>query len=146
MIRDISLYDVNPICEMLVDLRNESPEYNFVNEDWDYVPKHLQAMIIQPAFIGVIDDDYRGFMFGSVDRHWYSSRVDAFEQLLFVGSAFRGTMLAPRLIRAFEDRARSRQAENVYAGATTGMSEDRTIKLYERMGYKLTLPGVRKVL
>lgn len=146
MIRDISLYDVTPICELLVDLRRESPEYAFVREDWDYVPVRLSNMICQPSFIGVIDDDYKGFMFGCVEEHWYSSRIDAFEQLLYVGSPYRGTMLAPKLIKAFERVAKSRGAANIYAGATTGMQEERTIELYKRLGYRTTQPAVRKEL
>lgn len=146
MIREISLYDVGPICELLCDLQVESPEYNFVQQDWDYVPPRLKNMICQPSFIGVIDDDYKGFMFGEVSEHWYSSRIDAFEQLLYVAAPHRGTMLAPRLIKSFEALAKSRGAANVYAGATTGMDEDRTIELYKRLGYRTTLPAVRKEL
>lgn len=146
MIRDMSLYDVNAVCELLVDLRNESPEYKFVNEDWDHVPPRLRDMICHPGFIGVIDDDYRGYMIGYVQDHWYSSRIDAFEQLLYVAKDHRGSMLAPRLIKAFEKKAKEKGAENVYAGATTGMNEERTIELYKRLGYRVTLPGVRKEL
>jgi GNAT superfamily N-acetyltransferase len=146
MIRDISLYDVNAICELLVDLRNESPAYAFVDQDWDYVPPRLRDLICLPSFIGVIDDDYNGFMFGHVEEHWYSSRIDAFEQMLYVAKPHRGTMLAPRLIKEFEKLARDRGAANVYAGATTGMEEARTIQLYMRLGYKTTLPAVRKEL
>ncbi|QIG67209.1 N-acetyltransferase protein [Rhizobium phage RHEph15] len=146
MIRDISLYDVGPICELLVDLRNESPNYGFVEQDWEYVPPRLREMICLPGFVGVIDDDYKGFMFGSVEAHWYSSRVDAFEQLLYVGEPYRGTMLAPRLIKAFEQRCKAAGAHTIYAGATTGMNEERTIALYQRMGYRTTMPAVRKEL
>ncbi|QWY83426.1 N-acetyltransferase protein [Rhizobium phage RHph_X3_9] len=146
MIRDMSLYDTLSVCEMLVDLRNESPEYAFVEEDWNYVPQQLNRMICDPDFIGIIDDDYRGFMIGSVQQHWYSSRRDAYEQLLWIGAPYRGTALAPRLIKAFEAKARSLGAVNLYAGASTGMNEERTIQLYERLGYtRLTAP-VRKKL
>lgn len=146
MIRDISLYDVGPICELLVDLGNESPAYAYVAKDWDYVPPRLREMICLPGFIGIIDDDYKGFMFGSVEAHWYSSRIDAFEQLLYVGAPYRGTMLAARLIKAFEQRAKAAGAKNIYAGATTDMQEERTIRLYERLGYRTTMPAVRKEL
>lgn len=146
MIRKMSLYDVVPVCEMLVDLRNSSPEYNFVEEDWDYVPPRLKAMLCDPNFIGFIDDDYRGFMVGGVSQYWYSARKDAFEQLLWVNEEARGGMLAPRLIKAFEKRARELGAEYIHAGASTGMSENRTIQLYERMGYDVQTPSVRKKL
>lgn len=146
MIRPMSLYDVVPVCEMLVDLRDESPEYSYGEEDWDYVPAQLKNMICDPLFIGFIDDDYRGFMIGGCQQHWFSRRIDAYEQLLFVGQEYRGGLLAPRLVRRFERRARELGAIHVYAGASTGMNEERTIQLYERMGYtRLTAP-VRKRL
>ncbi|QOE32152.1 acyltransferase [Rhizobium phage Paso] len=146
MIRQLSLYDVVPICEMLIDLREESPEYQHVIEDWDHVPKYLKELICHPSFVGVMDDDYRGFMMGYVQEHWYSRRLDAQEQLLYVCPQHRGTLLAPRLIKSFEKEAKAKGALNVYAGATTGMAEERTIQLYERLGYRRTLPGVRKEL
>ena len=146
MIRPVSLYDVTPICELLVDLRRESPEYSFVEEDWSYVPDKLYAMICDPDFCGVIDDDYRGFMIGACQQHWYSTRRDAYEQLLYVGPEYRGGALAVKLIKAFEAQAKHMGAVHVYAGATTGMNEERTLQLYERMGYtRLTTP-VRKAL
>lgn len=145
-LRQISLYDVDMICELLVELRRASPEYAFVREDWTHVPPRLQHMICQPTFIGVIDEDFRGFMFGSIEEHWYSSRIDAFEQLLYVAEEWRGGMLAVRLIKGFEAEARRRGAENIYAGATTGMQEGRTIELYKKLGYRTTLPAVRKEL
>lgn len=146
MIRDMSLYDVGPLCELLMDLQRESPAYQFVEHDWSYVPDQLRHLICLPSFIGVIDDDYKGFMFGQVEAHWYSRRVDAFEQLLYVDAPHRGTMLAARLIKAFEQRAKDRGATTVYAGATTDMQDDRTIRLYQALGYRTTLPAVRKEL
>lgn len=146
MIREISLYDVVPICEMLVDLRNESPTYGYGEEDWGYVPSQLKHMITDPSFIGFIDDDFRGFMLGAVCSYWYSRRKDAHEQLLWINAEARGGMLAPRLIKRFEQKARELGAVHVYAGASTGMSEERTIQLYERLGYtRLTTPVKRKL-
>lgn len=146
MIRQMSLYDVVPVCEMLVDLKNSSPEYSFVVEDWDYVPNQLKNLLCNPKFIGVIDDDYRGFMIGAVDQYWYSSRKDAFEQTLLVNEEARGGMLALRLIKAFEKRAKELGAEYIHCGSTTGINEERTIQLYERMGYQRMTASVRKKL
>lgn len=146
MIRDISLYDVTAICDMLIQLRDESPVYRFVETDEDHVPEYLRCLITAPSFIGLIDEDYRGFMFGHVDCHWYSKRIDAFEQLLYVSPEHRGGSLAARLIRGFELSAKGRGATTLYAGATTGVADDRTIRLYQALGYRTTLPAVRKEL
>ncbi|QXP44069.1 acyl-CoA N-acyltransferase [Stappia phage SI01] len=146
MIRDMLPHDIDMVCELLIDMKNDSPTYRHVPDDWDYVSGNLQNMLQDPNTIALIDDGYRGFMLGGCHQQWYSAAREAYEYTLYVSIPWRGSTLAPRLIKAFEDRARSLGARRVFAGTTTGNNEDRTIALYERMGYMRLSPPLRKDL
>lgn len=137
MLRKIQTYDVGLIIEMLLALHIESPEYNKVQPDEPYVHTTLTSMIQQPNFIGRIDTDLRGFIFGVANRAWYDSELNAYELLLYVLPEYRGTtMLAPRLIKQFEIDAKHLDCIRVRAGVSTGLHVERSLTLYERMGYK----------
>jgi GNAT superfamily N-acetyltransferase len=135
MLRQIKTEDIGLIIEMLLALHVESPHYNKVRPDEDYVRTTLTSMIEQPAFIGYIDCDLRGFMFGIANRTWYDSELNAYELLLYILPEYRGGTLAARLIRQFETHASRLDCIHVRAGTTTQVHAETTLRLYERLGY-----------
>jgi GNAT superfamily N-acetyltransferase len=135
MLRPIRADDVGLISEMLLALHVESPHYSKVRPDHEYVRTNLTSMIEQPAFIGYIDVDLRGFMFGIANRTWFDSELNAYELLLYILPDYRGTSLAPRLIKQFEIAARALGCIHVRAGTSTQLNTERTLRLYERLGY-----------
>ncbi len=135
MLRPIVAEDIGLIIEMLLTLHVESPHYNKVQPDEDYVRTTLASLIEQPAFIGYIDADLRGLMFGIATRTWYDSELNASELLLYILPEYRGGMLAVRLIKQFELAALQRGCVHVRAGASTLVNTEQTLSLYERLGY-----------
>lgn len=136
MLRPIKAEDIGLIIEMLHALHEESPHYNKVQPDVQYVSTTLATMIEQPNFIGCMDSDLRGFMFGIASRTWFDPELNAHELLLYILPEYRGTtLLAPRLIKTFEQEARRLNCVHVRAGASTGIDNERTLRLYERLGY-----------
>lgn len=148
-LRELKLGDTRDIVELLRQLRVESPEYNYVEDDPTFVVNNLWSLISNNAMTGVVavvNDVLVGFMIGFVGAPWYSKRVEAMEQLLYVDPAVRGGTTAIRLIKEFEKLCKAKGAEVLSVGATTGIKEDRTVSLYERMGYTKGSPTLRKVL
>lgn len=137
--------DTHNIVEMLRVLREESPAYNYVEDDPVWVAGNLEPLLERDAIVGVIEPE-RGFMIGAVYNTWYSKRIEAAEQLLYVHPDHRGGLLAVRLIKAFEALARSAGATYLHVGATTDMAEDRTRELYMRLGYEPKGQSLRKKL
>lgn len=135
MLRPITTNDVGLIIEMLLALHVESPHYNTVQPDEDYVRTTLSSMIEQPAFIGYIDDDLRGVMFGITNRTWFDSELNAYELLLYILPEYRGGLLAARLIRQFELAAKRLNCIHVRAGTSTQIDTEDLLRLYERLGY-----------
>lgn len=137
MLRTITTSDVGLLIEMILELHVESPVYSTVTPDEPYVHSSLTSMIEQPNFIGRIDVDLKGFIFGVANRTWYDSSLEAYELLLYVHPDYRGsTLLAPRLIKQFERDAKGLDCVRVRAGVSTGVHVERSLQLYERMGYK----------
>ncbi|QPC44939.1 GNAT family N-acetyltransferase [Kaustia mangrovi] len=129
---------------MLLILRDESPEYGDIASDFEYVTEQLFNLIKSPAFVGLIDEQERGFMFGLITPQWYSTVLNAYEQLLYVRPEYRGGPLAVRLIKSFERMVGNFGAHTLYVGTSTGIKEEKTISLYERLGYERHGGGLRK--
>lgn len=147
--RQVCTEDALDIVELLRILRIESPEYNYVDDDPAFVSSNLGTLIHNGTMKGVVamqEQTLVGFMIGFVGAPWYSRRVEAMEQLLYVEPTWRGSTVAPKLIWGFENICREAGAAVLSVGASTGMAEDRTVKLYERMGYTKGSPTLRKVL
>lgn len=147
--RQVCTEDALDIVELLRILRLESPEYNYVDDDPEFVSSNLGTLIHNGMMKGVVAMDGQtlvGFMIGFVGAPWYSRRVEAMEQLLYVDPAWRGGSMAHRLIHHFEDVCIDAGAKVLSVGASTGMAEERTVMLYERMGYTKGSPTLRKAL
>ena len=135
MLRKITTADVGLIIEMLHALHAESPHYNKVLADEQYVRNNLSVMTEHPSFIGVIDADLRGFMFGTTAQQWYDPELNAHELLLYILPEYRGGLLAARLIRQFEKDAERLNCVHVRAGTSTRIGTEEVLRLYERLGY-----------
>ncbi len=144
MLRAVTGADIGIILEMLSVLHTESPRYALVKFDEQYLRANVAAMIEHPTFIETIDSALRGFMFGLASRSWYEDELNAHEHLLYILPEYRGGLLAARLIKDFERIARTRGCVHVHAGASTRMHDDRTLELYERLGYTRDHSGVFK--
>ena len=145
-----TISDIGQIVQLLQMLRLESPEYNYADDDPEYVSNNLHELFTNKTMVGSVaiaeHKTLVGFMIGVVGAHWYSKRIDAMEQLLYIDPAWRGGSVAPRLIKHFEWICQCMGAHTLYVGASTGMAEERTVKLYERMGYTKGSPALRKAL
>jgi GNAT superfamily N-acetyltransferase len=144
VLRSITVADLDPIMDMLSALHVESPHYGKVDFNIPYVRQRLASMIEHPSFIGTIDCEARGIMFGGACQQWYSLDIDAYEQLLYILPQHRGGILAARLIKNFELRAHALGCVHVRAGTTTLVKTEETLRLYERLGYTRESDGVCK--
>ncbi|MCY1708365.1 GNAT family N-acetyltransferase [Pannonibacter sp. SL95] len=146
MIRQATPQDIPAIIDLLYTLHSESPVYSEEPVDEFYVEANLLQMLESEGAVVLIDDEYRGFMIGAFAPNWFSRTVQAYEVILCIAPEHRGGILAARLIKEFERYAKSKGAVTVSAGASTGMSDERTINLYIRLGYVAKTPTVTKRL
>lgn len=136
MIRKAELRDVPCILHMLRILHGESPTYGDVVPDELYVRENVEKIIERSDVIWLVSEGV-GFIVGYVMSQWYDPRLFAYESLIYVLPGFRGTKASPAvdLIVEFEEEAKRRGCIKARMGATTGISDNRTVRLYERLGY-----------
>ena len=132
--REMNEDDVPFVVNCLLDLHVESPVYNKVKPDPEYVHGTLNQLFEGGALRGVIEED-KGFMFGFITSNWYDPTIEAHEQLLYVRKLYRGGVLAIKLIRHFENLCIDAGAKKISVGSSTGISDARTEFMYERLGY-----------
>lgn len=140
--RPILQTDIPFIIKCLQELRTESPVYSECADDPEYVT-HMLTAAFDAGLYGVIEDG-KGFLFGGISRSWYSNVQIAYEQLLYVTPERRGLSLALALIDAFVHQSFERDAAEVRAGSSTGISDDLVLRLFLRAGFERFGTGVRK--
>lgn len=142
----ITTDNLDHVIKMMVQMKDESPVYRDYPTSIEHTTDMLKMLIAADAFIGVIDSEHRGCMFGNVTWQWYSPLYEANEMALFVYPGHRGKSVSVRLIDAFEKEAAKRNASAVNVGSSTGIHDDRVEQLYLALGYKRHGLGLRKVL
>lgn len=134
-IRPVTVDDIPEILDMLRYFREESPEYNYTEDDAAFVGPNLDKLITSGIMFGVIDSDSKGVMLGALSQTWYCRQIDASEQVLFVYPPYRGGSTAVRLIQAFEKTAKDCGATVLGVGVSSGVHEEQTARMYEKLGF-----------
>ena len=132
--RKIENIDIPFIIQTLYELHEESPVYNKVIPDEEYVINNLSNMINNDLFVSVIEPN-KGYMFGAVQPNWYDPEYIGYEYILFVRKQFRGGTLAIKLVHAFEKAVKDKGVNKLIVGSSTGIKDARTEFMYERLGY-----------
>ena len=86
------------------------------------------------AFYRKSNEQIIGGMMGCVTESFFGNDVIASDMGLYVYPEYRGGMASVRLVRAFEDWAKSKGVNEINIGQTTGIHMARTSQLYEKMG------------
>ena len=134
MIRRAVVEDVPVIAHMLRLLHEESPQYNEVPIDAEYVTQNLIEMIEREDIV-FLTEPGQGFIIGQVGSTWYDPRPRLVEQLIYCLPVHRGMGGFVRLIKAFEAAGREAGVSKVIVGVTTGINTYDLTHAYERMGY-----------
>lgn len=87
-----------------------------------------------------LDDEFEvvGTLVGVMDVDWRSGQKVAYEQGLYVLPEYRRSGAASDLIKAFIIWSELQGADRISVGTITGIHADKTVKLYESLGFELT--------
>lgn len=132
--RNIETIDIPFIIQTLYELHAESPVYGKVEPDEDYVINNLNNMIQSNTFCSIIEPG-KGYMFGVISPTWYDPTWVGYEQILYVRKQYRGSAIAIKLIRRFEEEVKAKGVNKLVVGSTTGIMDAQTEFMYERLGY-----------
>ena len=86
-----------------------------------------------------------GFISGSFSTApWNEKIVMTFVDMFFILKSHRNMDNFRQLVTGFEDWAKSLNAQNIFV-SDMGMNEDRTLKLYNHLGYKSATSLIKEI-
>ncbi len=81
------------------------------------------------------DEEVFGLFVGYRYEHFFGYDICSSDLLLYIKPEYRGGTAAPRLIKAYEKWARESDVTEIQIGVSTGVREERTARLFERLGF-----------
>jgi GNAT superfamily N-acetyltransferase len=98
----------------------------------------LHRIIGEPSrFIVLVDGDpVCAMFFAYVEPFWWGDDLESGDLLLYVTPEKRGGLHGARLIRAYIRLAEEMGVADIKIGVSTGIDAERTLRLFERLGFK----------
>jgi GNAT superfamily N-acetyltransferase len=85
--------------------------------------------------VETLEGKLAGGLMGCVERYYYSDELQAQLIQWFLRPAYRGTSIAPRLVKAFVEWAKSRGASEVFMGISSGVHVNQTDRMMRKLGF-----------
>lgn len=136
MIRPATKQDIPEIVRLSETMHQES-RYRTLPYNGDKFARLMARLIDSPAgMVAVAERDGQiiGAIAGVVTDHYFADATISYELGLYVEKAHRGTLAGYRLAKEYIDWAKSQGVDQVDMGITTGIDEERTGRMYERLG------------
>ena len=111
----------------------------FKNCGWN--SEKFETLLARPdVFCALVGDErgYYGGIIGIISTQFFSDDVCASDLGLFVLPEFRGGSAAIKLVKVYEDWAIANGAKEISLSQSTGIAIEKTMALYEHLGYELT--------
>lgn len=89
------------------------------------------------VFVADQDGEIVGGIAGCLGQPWYGVEPVLSELALFLKLGRRGSMVAPRLVKAFVAYGKEKGCVLIQSGVVSGVEQERTEMLYQRLGGKL---------
>lgn len=138
MIRPATKHDIPEIVRLSETMHQES-RYRTLLYNGDKFARLMARLIDSPAgMVAVAERDGQiiGAIAGVVTDHYFADATISYELGLYVEKAHRGTLAGYRLAKEYIDWAKSQGVDQVDMGITTGIDEERTGRMYERLGLR----------
>jgi GNAT superfamily N-acetyltransferase len=138
MVRRFVKEDFPKIFEIGREMHQES-SFRDLSYSFQRVASLVARCITDDSFLGLIDEDKDGtvgIFIGHIVPFFFSDELISDDMVLYVKKEKRGGSTAFKFIREYEKWAKERGASQIQIGTSTGIDEDRTVKFFERLGYK----------
>lgn len=136
-VRAATVDDIESIVALGACMAQESPVYRRKNYDHDKVRALLHALVAADNGIVFVatSGEVIGMVMGMVVEEFFGHDLKAVELVVYVAPEHRGGSAAVKLVRAYEEKAFSMGVKEVVLGVSTNVHQEKTTRLYERMGY-----------
>ena len=149
MIRRACNLDVLTLSALLPQYLQETTNHRVFTLDLEYAMSSLLSAIADPkscVLVAVRGSSIVGFLYATVSTFFWSRTPVAVDQLLYVTPEHRGRVYGVHLLRAYEAWAKAQGVPEIRISIASGITEERTRKLYQRLGYEQLGSVYRKEL
>ncbi|TYL43910.1 GNAT family N-acetyltransferase [Dickeya sp. ws52] len=137
MIRPATKDDIPALVALGLQMHHES-RYRVFSFDEEKCTALAEQLIDVPFGVVLVAEHggvIVGWMGGGIAEQWFSHDRLAFEYGVFISKEHRGGSAGCRLVKAFIQWAKDTGATEIRMGITTGVNEDRTGALYQKLGF-----------
>lgn len=128
--------DVPRLVEMCAAMHEES-RYRRFRISIPKIESFLHRIIGEKDFIVLVDGEpLCAMFFGYANEFWWGEDKESCDLLLYVTPEKRGGLHGARLIRAYVRIAEEMGVADIKIGVSTGIDAERTLRLFERLGFK----------
>ena len=139
-VRTAILRDLDTLVDFGKRLTLESPKFQFQGFDEDRAFQFFAHLINKLESIFLVYDEYDnpvGTLIGCIDIEWRTGQRLAFEQGVYILPEYRKTGAATTLVNHFIEWAKINNADRIQLGTISGIHADKTVNLYEKLGFDL---------
>lgn len=147
MIRQANELDILKLAQLAEAYSKEVNHHDNLEFDMEYAMMSVVTSFMHPEhcfFVAVVNGEIIGFLWGLVTPLPWSPALIAIDNVLYVKPESRGTAHGARLIRKYEQWAKSRGAKQISISIASGITDEATCNLYKILGYNLIGSQYRK--
>jgi GNAT superfamily N-acetyltransferase len=120
-------------------MHKESPRFSRFAYDPDRCLSLLQKLHLSGVILLAEErEQIVGMILGGISEHFFGRGTVASELVVYVAPESRGGTAAMRMLKAFEDWAFSKGADEIVLGVSTEVHAKRTAEFYQRLGYEMS--------
>lgn len=139
-VRAANLSDLDTLVDFGKRLTKESPIFSNQGFDEQSASDLFEYLIKKHGSIFLALDEYQnpvGAVIGVIETDWRTGHKLAFEQGVYVLPEYRKSNIAKLLVNTLIGWAQLKNADRIQIGTMTGIHADKTVKLYESLGFNL---------
>lgn len=138
MLRQMKVEDFAKLNEMGEAMHGESTYKNTV-----YLPEKVERLfagvVANDNLLGLVTEnngEITGFMMAFAEAHYFSNDLVSCDLMLYVKPEHRGSSDAYRMLSAYLEWAQCMGVTDIRIGITTGLNEEKTARLYNKLGFE----------
>ncbi|MBI1450387.1 GNAT family N-acetyltransferase [Acinetobacter sp. FL51] len=139
-VRVATVNDIETLVDFGKRLTLESPKFSKHGFDVANASEFFLQVIEKLSSIFLVLDEYDnpiGGVICLISKEWSTGQKVAYEQALYVLPEYRSTGAGRYLVQAFREWAEQAGADRIQIGTMTGIHVDKTVQLYESLGFEL---------
>lgn len=124
---------------MCVAMHAESPEYRDNHFSHDKMEDLLDRCVEYPqllCLLSVQGDEITGMFIGSLSEFFFGDDLITSDLLCYVKPEYRGSRDGYQLLKGYMEWSAEIGANVTKLGITTGITEEKTAKLYKKLGFE----------